>query len=420
VVDRRSLVLVDTLWFCSPLLRRALALNQLKMGPSLLISTVTSMATGWNQNTLSSSEKSSNSFTDEEEEEKVHHVISNQARTRHINESFQTEHTSFQLPLEPVPDANRLPFSTNTRSTSASSSVYFDVHEVNASVHHRRDPRYHEYTMSPLFPHSMTNPYNPPVGGDIEHKESISDETKLDSNEDDDRKPQAVKLPKRDDQYQRTGASPILQHHRRLPSNDQFIDPTFSFGDDDGVGVAGHNFEVGQEMIPPVWGAYSSEDPLSNIHARRHYFTPPHAEFHTPSHNRIATTAAASAQSSLEFPLGDTNISTSRASGSMSNPNLLSMGDMHPASSSSSLTLQSQQVRNLPLQRRTASAMENESAETDRARSAIHVWYQRFNELIDYCEEFGDCNVPQKYPPNQKLGIVRILWFLVQKIRTFH
>ena len=45
-------------------------------------------------------------------------------------------------------------------------------------------------------------------------------------------------------------------------------------------------------------------------------------------------------------------------------------------------------------------------APTPRARRAIETWYLRFNELIEYKEQNGDCNVPQKYEENTKLGIV--------------
>jgi hypothetical protein len=48
-------------------------------------------------------------------------------------------------------------------------------------------------------------------------------------------------------------------------------------------------------------------------------------------------------------------------------------------------------------------------ATTGRARIALDIWYQRLNELNQYRLENGDCNVPQKYEENPKLGIVRTL-----------
>jgi Helicase associated domain len=41
---------------------------------------------------------------------------------------------------------------------------------------------------------------------------------------------------------------------------------------------------------------------------------------------------------------------------------------------------------------------------TDRARTALHSWYQRLGELWEYKEEHGDCLVPQVYTKNKKLA----------------
>ena len=53
------------------------------------------------------------------------------------------------------------------------------------------------------------------------------------------------------------------------------------------------------------------------------------------------------------------------------------------------------------------SVLELQQAKTPRAIQGLQTWYLRFNELVEYKETFGDCNVPQKYPPNSQLGIVR-------------
>lgn len=58
------------------------------------------------------------------------------------------------------------------------------------------------------------------------------------------------------------------------------------------------------------------------------------------------------------------------------------------------------------VQRRGPSDVELAEAPTPRARRAVETWYQRFNELIEYREKYGNCNVPQKYEPNAQLGIV--------------
>ena len=55
---------------------------------------------------------------------------------------------------------------------------------------------------------------------------------------------------------------------------------------------------------------------------------------------------------------------------------------------------------------RRPSHVELAEAPTPRARRAIETWYQRFNELIEYKEAHGNCNVPQKYEENTQLGIV--------------
>ena len=54
---------------------------------------------------------------------------------------------------------------------------------------------------------------------------------------------------------------------------------------------------------------------------------------------------------------------------------------------------------------RQPSATEMKGAPTTRARKGLLSWYQRHNDLVDYCEKYGDCNVPQMYPPNPSQGI---------------
>jgi hypothetical protein len=43
-------------------------------------------------------------------------------------------------------------------------------------------------------------------------------------------------------------------------------------------------------------------------------------------------------------------------------------------------------------------------AKTPRAKMALTNWYRRLYDLIEYKNEHGDCNVPQKYSPNSALG----------------
>lgn len=48
-------------------------------------------------------------------------------------------------------------------------------------------------------------------------------------------------------------------------------------------------------------------------------------------------------------------------------------------------------------------------ATTFRSRSALEHWYGRLRELYEYKALHHNCLVPQKYPPNPALGIVRIV-----------
>jgi hypothetical protein len=43
-------------------------------------------------------------------------------------------------------------------------------------------------------------------------------------------------------------------------------------------------------------------------------------------------------------------------------------------------------------------------ASTERTRRAIDKWYLRYRELLEYKQEHGNCNVPQKYSKNKSLG----------------
>lgn len=53
---------------------------------------------------------------------------------------------------------------------------------------------------------------------------------------------------------------------------------------------------------------------------------------------------------------------------------------------------------------------EQATAISPRRQEALKNWYRRLNELYEYKLRFGDCNVPQKYTKNPKLGIVCILY----------
>lgn len=58
-----------------------------------------------------------------------------------------------------------------------------------------------------------------------------------------------------------------------------------------------------------------------------------------------------------------------------------------------------------PIEKREPTEEELEEAKSPRGKEALRTWYARYNELLDYWSEHGHCLVPQKYPPNEKLGV---------------
>ena len=67
-------------------------------------------------------------------------------------------------------------------------------------------------------------------------------------------------------------------------------------------------------------------------------------------------------------------------------------------------------------QQREPSDYELSQLSNDRQRRALYTWYEIFNELIEYCEIHGHCNVPQKYDENPRLGI----WVNKQRMEKKH
>ncbi|KAL7575705.1 hypothetical protein ACA910_011521 [Epithemia clementina (nom. ined.)] len=57
-----------------------------------------------------------------------------------------------------------------------------------------------------------------------------------------------------------------------------------------------------------------------------------------------------------------------------------------------------------PKQEFKCSSEELNECRTSRDRDALLSFYDRLNELVHYKAEYGDCNVPQKYADNKKLG----------------
>jgi Helicase associated domain len=69
------------------------------------------------------------------------------------------------------------------------------------------------------------------------------------------------------------------------------------------------------------------------------------------------------------------------------------------------LDMRSQAVVNTSRVPIEPSELEMNECKTLRSKTALENWYQRLNELYEYKQEHGNCDVPQKYPPNRCLGI---------------
>lgn len=58
------------------------------------------------------------------------------------------------------------------------------------------------------------------------------------------------------------------------------------------------------------------------------------------------------------------------------------------------------------LSRRQPTQAELAREKTERARKGVETWYERFRDLVKYKIDFGNCDVPQDFEPNQQLGSV--------------
>jgi hypothetical protein len=402
------------------------------MGPSLVLSSVVSMAAEWNRTSINSTFNNSGSSNDDEEDDDRQ---TSRNRTHRRTESCPPEQASqstlpFAFLSQPELDSELQREQAATYSFNTRASV-----PTTTTVSTKRSPSFLrlDFSTSPLYSSANTSQYLPLMES-VPGSSTIVLEEKYDEDDVDDRKPAALASPTRgDDQkstYAVTAQNELISPHRkshsissdpfhssstqsnveqRVPatSNERFIDPTFSFGEE----YEAREFDDAQSIIPNVWESSEHHDPTFNANRRRH-FTPPHADFTAPYRPPYAVAAP----QAIAFRIGDNNPDFDT---------IPSIDEIHEVvgsvvaatktrkviSSRTALPIAMHQsirppARGHVLRRREASAHEIESAETDRARSAIHVWYKRFNELIDYCETYGDCNVPQKYTPNAQLGIV--------------
>ena len=413
------------------------------MGPSLVLSSLRSMAADWNRTSLKSTFNNIGSSNEDDEEEidsqaQQQNVTSNLNRTHRGIESRSPEQglrpaqfttvASFQSQSEL--NSELLREHTPPYSLRARASEEFDL-GVSAST--QPEPSFRlDFSLSPLLPSADAGRYLPTLGGD-----AISSTTRLEVNlgeeDEDNRKPAAVAT--RDVNPRSTnpveGQNELISPHRKshsissdpfyssstvlnveqhvpMTSHERFIDPTFSFEEE----YEPRDFNGAQTIIPNAWVASEHTDLKFNVQRRRQ-FTPPHADFTAPNRSSYAVAPP----QTIAYRLGDHNpdfestlsardvsdvvdsvVASTKARKILSNRPALPT-TMHQSTRPAS--------RSIVYHRRQASASEIESAETDRAKSAIHVWYKRFNELIEYCETYGDCNVPQKHPPNAQLGIVR-------------
>lgn len=401
------------------------------MGPSLVLSSVTRMAADWNRNSLTSSFNQSSSSNEEIEDEEHHvrqrdgpHSGRNNGLDHHPRSAQPITTASFRVTSTVE---GYIEGATDAYNTRASSQVEISTTTTGTGISStRRDPLFHglDFSMSPLFSSTTTGQTSrhSPVPG--------RNNTEIrDGSDDDDRKPAALPSlrqyptqhhlpsllchdertsPHRKshsisaDPFRSAAGSPIVSHQ----IGERYIDPTLSFGDDD----VAQAFEEGQFILPPTWD--SSEQRTALPVNQQHQFTPPHADFNTPTH---LSASAAPTPPPIAFRLGDDlsdqfNHPSTRSVGMIGdvkgeNTVLRRTVPIRPSLPFAALPSAHLTDRNLSLLRRQPTSVEIESAETDRARSAIHVWYKRFNELIEFCETFGDCNVPQKYAPNPQLGI---------------
>jgi Helicase associated domain len=203
-----------------------------------------------------------------------------------------------------------------------------------------------------------------------------------DSGGDDDRKPAARKegeseTKKSTSHYNRHSLSndPYQESQESVqetPIVDQYINPCLSFGDDDDVRHDEEHFGL------PGWSA--ANDPALQHHRGYAGTTPSYAP-------------------PLAFTIGD-RFPMPPQSAQESPPQLV-------GSAAARATRHNSAQREI-VRPRAPSVAELEAERTERGKAAVVTWYERFNELVEYREVHGDCNVPQKYPPNPRLGIVSV------------
>jgi Helicase associated domain len=360
--------------------RWKLSQSKRNMGPSLVLSSTSTMAE-WNRGNRPAPYNNLSSSTEEEEEDRYprNEAIQWPTGEENPNAPHRPSHqgdtfglfasSSFHAPSDPS--------YRHTVSFPLSTAVY-DASSGSPVVSTYMGP---EYAMSPLHS-SAARPSEDHLTGRNVAGTASQDHGNRD---DDDRKPSPVRSPRGDtprnfsqlaaddvqlspphgrhslstNPFRSRTSSPSNRRVEIPPTQDQFINPMFSFEDYD-TGL----YDLQQTLLAD--------------------FTP------VPTFD----------QAPIAFRLGsDHRRLASRA---------MLLGDHAPASVAESIHSLPAQNPQHELRRRVASPSELEAAETERARSAVITWYERFNELIDYCEIYNDCNVPQKYPANPKLGIVRL------------
>lgn len=211
---------------------------------------------------------------------------------------------------------------------------------------------------------------------------------KTEESEDDDKKPAARRTEESDDEkppnHTRHSLSKDPFHeHESAPEfspDDQFINPSLSFVDEEDLRTHGGNFSL---------AGWSAAHDLA-LQQQQHTGYGARAPLYAPP---------------LTYTLGDRVPAAALLyppPPAPESPPLRVGSAARVATRRSTAPLR----QGGALRRRKATVAELTAAGTDRARAAVMTWYDRFNDLVEYSEMYGNCNVPQKYPPNPQLGIV--------------
>lgn len=209
--------------------------------------------------------------------------------------------------------------------------------------------------------------------------------------------------------------SPAESVHEPSAVPDQFINPSMSFGDDDDDddvrNQQGHHFDM------PRWSAAADPSVQMGYAAPAPLYAPPLAftlgdrfPRHSPPPPQLQDSPALHIATPTAF--------VTRHAAAAQQPQQQQQQQRGRGGPKPRVLLPQPQRKPPPPPplvhhhciRREPTAVELAALGTERAKAALVTWYERYNELVAYLAEHGDCNVPQKYPPNPQLGIVRSVY----------